>query len=201
MEPEDIPDAVEDVQDEAGVDPHNRQWVAIFISLLAVVLAITSMGGSNVAKDIMIANIHASDTYAFYQAKAIRQTSYRLAADELLSLKASSVWLPSAAADLIDRRLAAYQATIEKYDSEPETGEGKAELMERARGFEAVRDRAARQDPFFDYAEALLQISIVLASASIVARRRWVLNLSYAFAAIALVLAVNAHTLWFDLPL
>jgi len=201
MEPEDVPDAVNDVQEADGSDARSRQGVAIFISVLAVILALTSMGGGNATKDMMIATIHASDTYAFYQAKAIRQTSTRLAADELLSLKASSVWLPSEASELIDRRLAAYRAAIEKYDSEPETGEGKVELLNKAHAFEAIRDRAARQDPFFDYAQALLQIAIVLASASIVARRRWVLWLAGGFAVLGVLLTVNAFTLLVDLPL
>jgi len=192
LEPEDVSETLEEVAEGDGPD---RQTAAIYISVLAVILSITSMGGSNATKEMLHANIHASDTYAFYQAKTVRQTGYRLAADELLALKASSMWLPSEAADLIDRRLASYQATIEKYDSEPETGEGKKELLARAREFELVRDHAARQDPFFDYGEALLQIAIVLASASIVAHRRWVLWLSYVFATVAVALTVNAFAL------
>ena len=62
---------------------------ALIIALMAMMLAITSLGGGNAAEDIMNNNIHASDTWAFYQAKNIRQTAYRLAADELeFSLRA-----------------------------------------------------------------------------------------------------------------
>src|SRR5918998_577878 len=59
--------------------------VALTIAVMALLLAITSLGGGNAAEDIMNHNIHASDTWAFYQAKNIRQTAYRLAADELES--------------------------------------------------------------------------------------------------------------------
>ncbi len=181
-------------------DAESRQWVAIFISVLAVILAITSMAGGNATKDMMNANIIASDTYSFYQSKVIRQTDYRLAADELATIRASSVWLPTAADTLINERINTYKAAIAKYESEPETGEGKNELIAKARQYEAIRDHAARQDPFFDYAEALLQISIVLASASIVARRRWVLWLGYLFATSGVFLLINAYLLLFDLP-
>jgi hypothetical protein len=182
-------------------DAHSRQWVAIFISVLAVMLAITSMGGGNATKDMVNANIIASDTYAFYQSKTIRQTDYRLAADELTAIRTSSLWLPGAAETLIDQRLKAYQTAIDRYESEPATGEGKNELMAKARKYEAIRDHAAQQDPYFDYAEALMQIAIVLASASIVARRRWVLWLGYLFATGGLLLLANAYTLLVDLPL
>jgi hypothetical protein len=182
-------------------DAQSRQWVAIFISVLAVILAITSMAGSNATKDMVNANIIASDTYAFYQSKVIRQNDYRLAADELTAIRASSLWLPGEAATLIDQRLGAYKAAIDKYESEPATGEGKTELIARARKYEAIRDHAAQQDPYFDYAEALMQIAVVLASASIVARRRWVLWLGYLFAIGGLLLLLNAYTLLVDLPL
>ena len=181
-------------------DAQSRQWVAIFISTLAVILAITSMAGGNATKDMMNANIIASDTYSFYQSKVIRQTDYRLAADELAAIRASSVWLPTAADTLINERINTYRAAIAKYESEPATGEGKKELIAKARQYESIRDHAARQDPFFDYAEALLQISIVLASASIVARRRWVLWLGYLFATGGIFLLINAYLLLFDLP-
>ncbi|MEI8393648.1 MAG: DUF4337 domain-containing protein [Rhodospirillaceae bacterium] len=194
---ETVSEISEDNDDAGGID---RQWVAIFISVLAVVLAITAMGGSNATKDMMNSNIIASNTYSFYQAKTIRQTAYKLAADELLAIKATSLWLPDAAANLIDQRLESYKSAVERYESEPSTGEGKKELLAKAAEFEAIRDRAARQDPFFDYGEALLQISIVLASASMVARRRWVLWLAYFFASVALMLTANAFFLWVDMP-
>ena len=47
------------------------------------------------------------------------------------------------------------------------TREGKKELLNRAKEHEKTRDHAMRQDPWFDYAEGLLQIAIVLLSVSI----------------------------------
>ncbi|MBC4019103.1 DUF4337 family protein, partial [Siccirubricoccus deserti] len=52
--------------------------------------------------------------------------------------------------------------------SEPETREGRRELMERARAAEAARDRAMHEDRRYDTAAALLQVGIVLASAGII---------------------------------
>ena len=69
----------------------------------------------------------------------------------------------------MEERLADYERTIKRYESEPDTGEGKKELMVRARTHEQERDVAMQRDPWFDYAEALLQIAIVLTSVAIIA--------------------------------
>jgi hypothetical protein len=70
---------------------------------------------------------------------------------------------------MFDKKLEDYKKTVERYESEPDTKEGKKELMARAKEHEASRDHAMRQDPWFDYAEGMLQIAIVLLSVSIVA--------------------------------
>ncbi len=199
VEAADIPDKLDELE-ESSADSKTRQWVAIFISALAVVLAICSMGGGNSTKDMMNANIAVNDTYAFYQAKNIRQNELRLAADQLNALKGSSLWMPIETGRWVDERVQAYNAQIEKYESDPKSGEGKTELLVKAKEFEKVRDHAAAQDPFFDYAEALIQIAIVLASASLVGGRRWVLYLAYVFAGIGLVLTLNAFFLFVALP-
>lgn len=199
VEAADIPETLDEIE-ESAADDHSRQWVAIFISVLAVILAITSMGGGNATKEMMNANIAVNDTYAFYQAKNIRQNELRLAADELKALKGSSNWLPGETGRWIDERVKLYLATADKYESDPKTGEGKVELLAKARAFEKIRDHAAAQDPFFDYAEAIIQIAIVLASVSMVARRRWVLWLSYGFALLGVALTINAFTLLVELP-
>jgi len=63
-------------------DERNK-WVGVFIGVLAVLLAICNVGGANATKDATHANIAASDTWAFYQAKNIRRTSTLLSLSEL----------------------------------------------------------------------------------------------------------------------
>ena len=65
------------------------------IGVLAMLLAISGLGGGNATKEMLNANIQASDTYAFYQAKNIRQTSNQLAADELEALLITQPTLPA----------------------------------------------------------------------------------------------------------
>jgi hypothetical protein len=138
----------------------------MLVSTLAMVLAIASLGGNNAAKETMVHNVLASNAFAFYQAKNIRQTDYKIAADDIQVQLAQDKLSPAAKA-LLEKKLADYQKNIARYESEPETGDGKKELMAKAKEHEHERDHAMQQDPWFDYAEALLQIAIVLTSVAI----------------------------------
>ena len=133
-----------------------------------MVLAITSLGGSNAGKDITQENILAANTYAFYQAKSIRQTTLKVAAADMELQLLREPAMNAAATEATQKKIEDYKKTIDRYESEPETKEGKKELMVRAKEHEAIRDHAIRQDPWFDYAEGGLQIAIVLLSVSII---------------------------------
>ena len=177
-----------------------RRRAAVMIGIIAMLLAITTLGGSAAMKTMLNANIHASDAYAFYQAKNIRQTALNLAADQLDVVLATRADLtPETRADL-QKRLDRYKATAQRYESEPETGDGKKELMAKAKTFEAARDRAIEQDPNFEFAEALFQIAIVLGSVSIVAASRVLLVACAALAVVGTLLCVNGFFLVVHLP-
>jgi hypothetical protein len=190
----DIADSLNDTQElQAG------KWVAIYIAVLAVFLSICTVGGGNSTKDATRTNIQASDTWAFYQAKNTRQTSYKLAA-EALQLRLAEPALPEAVRKQTEAALAAYKAEIDRLESEPQKGEGKKELAAKARQLENDRDRALRQDPYFDYAQAFLQIAIVLASASIVLKNRTLLAGSGLLGLLGVLLMIDGFTLAVDIP-
>jgi hypothetical protein len=155
--------------EQSGDGNKQQNRSALTISILAMVLAIASLGGSNAMKEATQENILAANAYAFYQAKSIRQTEYKLAAADLELQMAREPNMNANAKALFEKKLADYKKTIDRYESEPETKEGKKELMVRAKEHEAIRDHAMLQDPWFDYAEGALQIAIVLLSVSIVA--------------------------------
>ena len=67
----------------AGDKDERNKWIGVFIGVLAVLLAICNVGGANATKDATHANIAASDTWAFFQAKNIRRNATTLAANEL----------------------------------------------------------------------------------------------------------------------
>ena len=177
-----------------------RQRAAVLIAFLAMLLAITGLGGNNATKEAFNSNILASNYFSFFQAKNVRQTSYALAADQIELAWFNDPALPPAAKEALQRKLEDYRRTVARYDSEPATGEGKKELLAKAREYEQKRDRALKQDPYFDYAEALLQIAIVLISISIVASQRWLAWFGGALGAIGGLLMLNGFYLLIEIP-
>lgn len=168
---------------------------AIYLGVVAMLLAISSLGGGKATKEVLNANIHASDTYAFAQAKYLRETVYQLTADrfefELNHLPGLSDEGRAKAAERIQH----YRADAARYESDPASGEGRKELLAKAKQWEAVRDHAELQDPNFEFAAALFQIAIVLGSVAIVALSRALLGLSAILAAAAIVLTLNGYLL------
>jgi hypothetical protein len=165
-----------------------------------MVLAICGLGGSNAGKEAINNNILASNYFSFFQAKNMRQTAMILAADEVELAWLNDPAMPDASKAALRAKLDQYKKTIARYESEPDTNEGKKELLQRAREHEALRDRALRQDPYFDYAEALLQIAIVLISVSIIANLVWLAFLGGAIGVLGALLTINGFTLLLEIP-
>lgn len=169
-----------------------RKGVALWVAVLAVLLAVTAMSHEQAARHAVLDNIHASDTYNFFQAKNIRQTANQIAANEVEALLAIENPAQPVRAQL-ETQLAAYQANVQRYESEPETGEGKQELLVKARAYESSRDLALVQAHSFIYAQVLLQIAIVLGSVAILALHRGVVAVSGVLAVAALLLLANGY--------
>jgi hypothetical protein len=185
----------------AEADARFRRLTGIYLGVIAMLLAITSLGGSNATKVMLSANIQASDTYGFYQSRNIRQTIYQITAEELEAQLLAQPDMPQTAKAKIEEAIKRYHARVERYESDPSTGEGKKELLAKAKEWEAKRDHAAERDPNFDFAEALFQIAIVLGSVSIVAASRALVKLSGGLAVVASLLMINGYFLFVHLPL
>ena len=201
MKADEAADTIGEAHESTNGTESFRRRVAILIGVLAMLLAISGLGGQNAAKEMVNSNILASDAYAFYQAKNVRQTSFLLAADELEILLLTQKELPEDVRGVIQAKIERYKRTVARYESEPETGDGKKELLAKAKVFEAEREHARAQDPNFDFSEALLQIAIVLCSVSIVAASAPLAMIGAAFGAIATVLMINGFFLFVHLPI
>jgi Domain of unknown function (DUF4337) len=184
----------------AEADANFRKFTGIYLGIVAMLLAITALGGSNATKTMLAANIQASDIYGYYQAKNIRQTVYQLTAEQLETELLSQPGMPEVARSKIDGMIKRFRERVDRYESDPSTGEGKRELLAKAKEFEAKRDHAAERDPNFDFAEALFQIAIVLGSVSIVAASRSLVKLSGVLAIAGTLLMINGYFLLIHLP-
>lgn len=192
----DLADALEDSSKK-----DRDRLIAVYIGILAVLLAVCGVGGGNATKDATARNIEASNTWAFFQAKNIRRHELRLQIAEFEVLLAGQPDLPPAARSLIDERIAKYRKDEARLTSEPDTGEGVNELLGKGKALERQRDLAMLKDPFFDYGQALLQIAIVLASVAIITGGTVLLVLSAGLAALGALATLNGFLLFFPAPL
>jgi len=161
------------IKDKAG-------WViVVFAALLAIN---TYMAGGNSSK-VLNNTIEANNTYAFYQAKSIKGTLAEMALDDAVARKDTKK------AEMLEKKIA-------RYESDPATGEGKKELLAKARALEADRAVAKQRSPWYTYAGSLLQIAIVFLTASILAVKNSLFKASLGVGAFAMLLMSQAVWLW-----
>lgn len=169
--------------------------VALCTAFFAVVLAITSLGGNNTAKDMMLSQQQSSNQWAYYQSKVMREHLYRLESqrtEALLAERGPAMNRP--ARELYEKNRQLYAADAARYSVE------KQDIEQNAKRLEAQRDIGIAKDPYFDYAEVLLQIAIVMASISILSGSRPVFGVSIACALAGALLCLNGYLLLVKLP-
>ena len=84
--------------------------------------------------------------------------------------------------------------------SDKQKNEGLDELWVKAKEIEKERDVALRKDPYFDVAQALLQIAIVLASVALITSANMLLYFSAGLGGLGTILLLNGFTLIARLP-
>lgn len=134
------------IKDKAG-------WV---ITVIAALLAVNTYISNGNSSKVLNNTIKANDTWSFYQAKSIKQTLAEMRLDDAIQAKDT-------------KKAEALKAKIERYESDPATGEGKKELMAKAQKLEAERDEVRKSGPWMTFSGMAYQLGIVLLSASILA--------------------------------
>ena len=141
-----LDDAIERLKGDS--DERNR-WVGVYIGVLAVLLAICSVGGGNAAKDATRANIEASNTWAFFQAKNIRRTAINLAADELELLLAAQPAMSAEARKKFEDKIKDYRAQIAEAHHGPGEEGGPRRAVREGQVAGGGPRRGAAQGPLF----------------------------------------------------
>lgn len=179
---------------EKAADPFARR-VALFVAVYAVGLAVAALGGSNAAKEMMMAQQKATNLWAYYQAKVIRENLYLLEAEKLeLDGELRGAGRSAEEKARVDAVRSRYRAKADEYKREKEGIKAQAEAQEHE------RDKAARRDPYFDFAEVTLQVAIVLASVAMLSGRRSAFTASLALAAVGIALTANGYGLFVAVP-
>jgi hypothetical protein len=157
--------AHETIEEHAG---HSDRWargVAVLVSILAAVLALTEIGGKAAQNAFLAHHVALSNDWAFYQAKNLRAVVRTSEADLLASL-------PNATDPAIQTRIKEAKDYAARMHDDPQGGEGMKQLAATAQDQQAARDEAEHRYHSYEYAVGALEIAIVLASVSVVTRIR-----------------------------
>jgi hypothetical protein len=165
------------------IDNQNKK-IALLIAVIALFLAFSETLGKSAQTAALSYNVEASNLWAFYQAKTIRQTTLQ-AATELLKLELTKIDAGSSNNDALKKamsdRIDNWARTTARYESEPMDrpvphdvnlnppyGEGRRELSALALAAQAKRDTAMERYHHYEVASAAYQIGIVLASSAVI---------------------------------
>ena len=157
-----------------------KDKAGLVIVVMALFMAVTTYFSNSYSGAVLKNMLKATDTYAFYQSKSIKQS---IAEGQLEQTQNP-------------QRRAELQAKIERYESDPVKGEGKKELLAKAQAFEAARDQATKHSPWLTFASLAFQLAIVLLSASILSVNNTMYKISEVVAVIGTVLLSQGIWLW-----
>lgn len=176
-------------------DDKKEPWLS-FLALTTVVFAVcatlsTFKGGGYSTKSV-ISQAQASDQWAFFQAKSIRENLYKI---EKERLELELTLQPKLAGEEGQARYhAAIQAAsdkIKKYASEKDT------IQVKAKSLEELRDDAQKHGKPFGLAVIFFQVAILLSSISGLFKRQWLWWCSLPMGVVGLAYFANGFFLFF----
>jgi Domain of unknown function (DUF4337) len=143
-----------------------NKGIALLIAVLALFLALSETLGKSAQTTAITNNVTANDLWAFFQAKTIRITVLSTAAEQMQieTDRATDAETKARLAKTID----AWKKNVARYEDDEKSNEGRKQLAERAKQAEENRELALARYHNYEYASALFQIGIVLASASVI---------------------------------
>ncbi len=183
----------EELEEAAGKRFTKR--VALTTALYAVLLAITSLGGNNATKDMMLSQQMSVNQWSYYQAKSIKESFARERRESVVAIltERGATMKPEARA-VFERMRDSAASDEARYAKEKER------ILAQAQALEKDRDIGRAKDPYFDFGEVLLQLAIVTASIAILSGSSPVYLFSIVMAMLGGVLSINGFLLLFKLP-
>ena len=161
-----------------------KDKAGLVIVIMALFMAITTYFANTHSGAGLKNMLKATDTYAFFQSKSIKQAIAEGQRDDYIARGEKA-------------KAEALQKKIDRYESDPEKGEGKRELLAKAQAYEKARDDAAKHGPWLTFASMAFQLAIVLLSASILSVNNKMYKISEVVAVIGILLLSQGIWLWF----
>ncbi len=156
-----MPEEIHELQEHAEEGRHDTTLapVSLTMAILAVLVALVTLLGHRAHTEELLLQNKATDHWAYYQAKNIRRHTYELFLDLLSVGEAKN----NQRAEIVQKK---YEHEIERYKDEQK------EIEAEARKLEKETDLARRKADRFDLGEGFLEAGLVIASITLLTRRR-----------------------------
>ncbi len=163
-------------QEEKEKNEKDAAWLesvtALSTSIIAAFLSISSIIGGAMGDDEIIFNSRATNEWAYFQSKSIKQN---LAENNLvlLKLELNRISNDTALKNSYLAQIKTTESEVKRYEKE------KKEISKNAKAYQAASEKLNQKGDFFDYAEGFYQISIVLSALTLLLKRRsmWILSI------------------------
>lgn len=187
MEPADAKELIEEAIEETeradkaerALEKKFRDRVSILVGLFAVLLAVIHVEAASSARESVLKTVEASDTYAYMEAKIIRETVVKTAAENP-SLDAHG------RADMVKEAL--------RLRNPDAAGHGIVQLQTKADDLRKEGEHSGKKGEWYELAETAMQVAIVLLSIALVARSGAIVAGAMGLAGLGALLAFLAAT-------
>lgn len=167
-------------------------YLALTTIILAVCATLATFKGGGYSTRAVLSQSQASDQWAYYQAKSIKEYIYEIQREKLeLELEAMRAKASAKVIENYEKKLEAYSKKVKKYEEE------KAEIQQEARKMEGIRDEAKKHYQAFGIAVIFLQIAILLSSIAALLKEKTIWVFGLAVGIIGTVYFVNGFIMFF----
>ncbi|MDD2368052.1 MAG: DUF4337 domain-containing protein [Sulfuricurvum sp.] len=149
-------------------DEKKEAWVnylALSTVFFAVCATLATFKGGGYSTQSIMNQSKASDNWAYYQAKNIKEDLYKLQSEKL---EMDKIGKDQKTVDLYQNKINDYKSKIEKYENE------KKEIKSAAEGFETTRDQTQAHAKNFGMAVIFLQITILLSTIAGLLKKKYI---------------------------
>ncbi|HEY8025831.1 MAG TPA: DUF4337 domain-containing protein [Burkholderiaceae bacterium] len=166
-------------------------YLALSTVIFAVCATLSTFKGGGYSTRSVLSQAQASDQWAFYQAKSIKENLYQLQLEKVqLEIKLD--------ADANAAKRAAYQEAVESYQKKVAAyAKDKADIKLQAESLEKLRDDAKKHGEPFGLAVILLQIAILISSIAALLKRKELWYLAMPVGIVGIVFFADGFLLFY----
>lgn len=167
-----------------------QNYLALATVILAVAATLSTFKGSSYSTRSVMLQSQASDQWAYFQAKSVKNHLYEIQKDKL-EMELVGHGLPASS-------VAAYKKNIAEYTQKTETLTAEKEAIYKdAKRLEIERDKATLHAQAFAMAVIFLQISVLISSIAGLLKQKQVWYVGLALGSVGMVAFANGFLLFF----